>query len=124
MSWQAPTLTVKWGSFFAPDAADEKLIVETVVAAAPYTTERMRMEKLAPLFGIENIEAALAELEEEQQAKADTDLERTTAELAAAHSLTNGNSSKPPGSGAGAGANKKPAPGGGSGSAAPAKPKA
>lgn len=81
MPWQSPTLTVKWGSFFAPDAADEKMIVDTVVAAAPYTTERMRMEKLAPIFSIENVEAALADLEEEKQAELDTEESKADAEL-------------------------------------------
>jgi hypothetical protein len=124
MPWQAPTMTVKWGSYFAPDAADEKLIVDTVVASAPHTTQRMRMEKLAPIFSIENVEAALAELEEEQQAQADADLERTQNELAAAHALTNADSSsKAPGR-AGAGADKKQAPGGRSGGPPTAKPKA
>ncbi len=81
MPWQSPTITVKWGAYFQPDPADEKLIVDTVVAAAPHTTKRMRMEKLAPLFGIENVEAALEELEEEQNADAERELDATTAAL-------------------------------------------
>jgi hypothetical protein len=129
MTWTSPSLTVKWGDYFSRDPAEEKQTVEMVAAAltGKSITRRMAMEKLAPIFGIENIEAALTELEEEQQAAADDELERTQNELAAAHALTNGNSSKPPGgpgSGAGGRGNPKPAPGGVGSGAAPAKPKA
>jgi hypothetical protein len=81
MAWQSPTITVKWGSYFQADPAEEKLIIDGVVAAAPHTTKRMRMEKLAPVFGIENVEAALEELEEEQTADADRELQATKAIL-------------------------------------------
>ncbi len=102
MAWQSPTVTVKWGSFFPSDAADEKLIVDTVVAATPHTTKRMRMEKLAPIFGIENIDAALDDLEGEQEADAERELAATTAALDAEARITGAGKAPadgPPGSG-------------------------
>jgi hypothetical protein len=124
MAWQSPTVTVKWGSYFQPDAADEKTIVDMVVAATPYITKRVALEKLAPIFGIENVEAALEELEGEQAAAADDEAQRAQDELAAAHALTNGTSAKPGGARPGSGSDPKKAPGGGSVRAPAPKPKA
>lgn len=129
MAWQSPSLTVKWGNYFAPDPAEQKQIVELVGEAltAKSITRRMAMEKLAPIFGVENIEAALTELEEEQRAQAESELERAQNELAHAHALTNGNSSKPSGgAGSGTGSRGDPpeATGGGGGGAPAPKPKA
>jgi hypothetical protein len=83
MTWQAPTITVKWGHYFQPDPAEQKQIVELVKAAldAKSITKRMAVEKLAPIFGIENVEAALEEIEEEADAAAERELEATTAAL-------------------------------------------
>ena len=83
MAWQAPAVTVKWGHYFAPDPAEQKQIVELVGAAltAKTITKRMAVDKLAPIFGIENIEAALEAIEEEANAAAERDLAATTAAL-------------------------------------------
>lgn len=129
MAWQAPSLTVKWGSYFQPDPADQKQIVELVKAAldSKAITKRHAVEKLAPIFGIENVEAALEAIEEESQAQAASELERTQNELAAAHALTNGdsNSKAPSGrGGAGSGSDPKQAPGVIGRGAPAAKPKA
>ncbi|HVJ19918.1 MAG TPA: hypothetical protein VM686_31100 [Polyangiaceae bacterium] len=74
---------MKWGSYFAPDVAEQKQVVELVAAArtAKQITGRMAMEKLAPVFGVENIEAALTELEEENDAAAQRELDAATAAL-------------------------------------------
>jgi hypothetical protein len=83
MAWQAPSLTVKWGSYFQPDPADQKQIVELVTAAlnSKAITKRHAVEKLAPIFGIENVEAALEAIEEEADAAAQRELDATTAAL-------------------------------------------
>jgi hypothetical protein len=86
MSWQSPTLTVKWGNYFAPDPAEQKQIVELVKAAleAKTITTRMAVEKLAPIFGIESVELALAEIEKERDESAQRELDAATAALKAA----------------------------------------
>ncbi len=128
MAWQTPSLTVKWGSYFGKDPAEEKATVEFVTAAlaGKAITKRMAIEKLAPIFGIENIEAALTELEEEQAKAADEEAKRAQDELAHAHALANGDNSNqaPNGPGAGAGGNAPKAPNGGSRGGPAAKPKA
>jgi len=78
--WQAPNLKVKWGPYWAPDPEDQKKLVDLVGAAIKQglITERMAIEKLAPIFGIENIDAALealkAENEERKQKEQDEEM--------------------------------------------------
>lgn len=83
MAWQSPTVTVKWGSYFGRDAEEEKATVEMTVAAltGKTITRRTAVEKLAPIFSIENIDAALDELEKEHEADAKRELDATTAAL-------------------------------------------
>lgn len=87
MPWQAPTVTVKWGSYFEPDAEEEHKIVTMVQEAMggksgkPIIQLRHALEKVAPIFGIENIESALADLEKEHEEAAQRELDATTAAL-------------------------------------------
>jgi hypothetical protein len=76
--WQIPTLQVRWGSYFAPDPAEQKVIVEMVLkaleAGVPLLTVKVAIQKLAPIFGIENVTAFIEDLENERlerQAEAD-----------------------------------------------------
>jgi hypothetical protein len=76
--WQIPTLQIRWGDYFKPDAAEQKVITEMVLAALdagiPLLTVKVAIQKLAPIFGIENITAYLEDLEAERlerQAEAD-----------------------------------------------------
>lgn len=122
-----PSLTVKWGSYAKPDPDEESKIVTTVRTAfgggatggQPLITKRAAVEKLAPVFGIENVTAFLEALEEEAEEKAKADAEQSQAELEQMHALANGGQ-KPTGQ------RGAPPPGAGAGSNAPgaAPPKA
>lgn len=71
--WQIPTLQVRWGTYFKPDADEQKKIVEMVLAAleagVPILTVKVAIQKLAPIFGIENVTAFMETLEEERLAR-------------------------------------------------------
>lgn len=79
MAWQAPSITVKWGPYFQPDPAEQAQIVTMAVAAlnAGGITRRQLVEKFAPIFGTENIEAALKDLEDERAANDERELTKT-----------------------------------------------
>lgn len=83
MPWQAPTIAVKWGPYFPPDPEEESKIVSTVQEAlgskngTPIIQLRHAVEKIAPYFGIENIDAALEGLEAEQVERDKKALETT-----------------------------------------------
>ena len=91
MAWQPPTITVKWGSFSKPDPAEEKAIVETVAIALgggkqgykPTITLRQGLQKIAAIFGTENVESALKELEKEAEENAKRELDAAKAAIAA-----------------------------------------
>jgi hypothetical protein len=111
--WQLPTLTLRWGEYFKPDATDDLAIVQLTQAALSggMITKRMALEKIQATFSIENVDEALDAVEEEAaQNKADA-LEQSGAELEQMHSLSenlaNGGPKKPKGAGAAGGANKK-----------------
>lgn len=76
LTWVDPLILLRWGGYFKPDADAEQKLVTTVVAArtARVITARMALEKVAGVFGIENIdqaEKALAdELDEHASAEA------------------------------------------------------
>lgn len=75
MTWQPPTLTLRWGAYFRPDPEDESKVVTTVIAAknAGLITIRSAVEKLRRPFEIENVSQYVEQLEEEaeeRQAKA------------------------------------------------------
>lgn len=118
-----PSLRITWGSYSKPEPEEEQQIVTTVRLAMgggagggePLITKRVAIEKLQPIFGIENIDAMIEELDKEtaeRQAKA---LEHTTAEASALHGIVNddaaGKPSGPPkGNGPGGNAPGDPAP--------------
>lgn len=118
MAWQPPTIKVKWGPYFAADPTEQKSIVDLTVAAMgkggsqALITRRQAVEKIAPVFGIENVEAALVELEKETEERAQRELDAATTALAAA-----GGAERP---GANPGG-KAPAPAGGGGRTAVGK---
>lgn len=73
----AVMLTLKWPrGYVQPDPADEQLVVTMAAAAkeAGLATRRMALEKVARIFGVENVDQAEAALEEEsQKAKQESD---------------------------------------------------
>lgn len=72
--WQIPTLQTKWGTYFAPDVAEQKILIEMVLlaieAGIPLITVKIALQKLAPIFGIENVTAFMEELKKEQAERA------------------------------------------------------
>lgn len=65
--WTDPNITLRWGDYFKPDAADEQQIITGVVAArtAKIITRRTAVEKIQRIFNIENIDQAVDTLEAE-----------------------------------------------------------
>jgi len=80
-SWSGPRLTLKWGKYYRPDAEDEQKTVTTTTQSVGLTTLRTRVQKVAPIFEIEDVETYLASLEAENA-------EREAKEAEAAHTLT------------------------------------
>lgn len=92
--WMAPTLQIIWGDYFKPDP-DEQLKLVTMITTAlnspvPILTTRLALQKLQDIFNIENIAAIEDELATETQARDARELQKTTAEQSALHSLESG----------------------------------
>ncbi len=92
--WQVPSLQVIWGDYFKPDPEDQQKIVAMVVSALgspiPVLTLGLALQKIAPIFGIENIASIQKQLEDEQLDREAKALEKTTAEAAALHKIEAG----------------------------------
>ncbi len=88
--WQIPTLQVVWGSYFRPDVEDETKVVDMVnkalTAAEPTITLTTAVQKLKPIFGIENVAAHVVELEKERARRTKEAADRFAAEQGAMHS--------------------------------------
>lgn len=86
-TWQVPSIQVIWGDYFKPDPEDQQKILSMVVSALaspiPVLTLGLALQKIAPIFGIENIAAIQEQLEQEQADRDAHQLEKTTAEHAA-----------------------------------------
>lgn len=113
-----------WGEYFKPGTDEEKATVELATAAhqAGLITLRLAVEKIQRTFGIDSVDALLAELETERAEKAEREQEALHA-LAAAGGMTDGDDGKGgtgPARGARGGANAPPTAGRGSNGAAPA----
>ncbi len=89
--WQPPTIQVIWGEYFKPDPDDQQKIINMVIAALgspiPVLTVRLALQKLAPIFGIENIAAIEEQLEAEAQIRAERAFENTAREQEMFHGL-------------------------------------
>lgn len=62
-----PVIEVKWGNYFKPDPLEQQQILGMVVEAvtAGLITKKAAVEKIAPIFGIEDVESLLEELKKE-----------------------------------------------------------
>lgn len=74
--WLSPSLRVKWGPYFDLDTSEKMATVAFAQAALggvpePLITKRQAVETIAPVVGIDNVDAAMTALEEEAQQKAD-----------------------------------------------------
>lgn len=91
--WLAPSLRVKWGPYFKLEPSEQKATVEFaqaalgkgpgLVGAAPLITRRQAVEVIAPIMGIENVDAAMEALEAEATADAAANVEKLKAQQAA-----------------------------------------
>ena len=84
MPWVSPSIRCKYGPYFKADA-DEQVKVVTMAqlaSGAPATQpqqlipKRTAVEMIAPIFGLENVDAVLDTLEKEQQEKDDKAAEK------------------------------------------------
>jgi hypothetical protein len=66
--WLDPSLSLRWGPYTKLDGAEQSAIVTATIAAKKngIITTRMAVEKVARIFNVENVDAALTALEEEK----------------------------------------------------------
>jgi hypothetical protein len=91
--WLAPSLRVKYGPYFRLEATEQKSTVDFVQSALGHgagmkdapalITRRQAVEILAPIVGIENVDAAMDALEQEVADDADAAAEKLKAAQAA-----------------------------------------
>ncbi len=65
---------VKWGDYFKADPEEQKKLLDlaaTALKGTPLVTRRKAVEKVASIFGIEDVGALMTELEKEDQARAE-----------------------------------------------------
>jgi hypothetical protein len=85
----SPTLQVQWGAYFKPDPTEQLAVVQMTQAALgggaaggePLITKRIAVERLKPIFGIENVDAVLKDLEKEADERAQRELDAATAQI-------------------------------------------
>lgn len=100
-----PELDLKWPDHFMPGPQEELYTVQAVMAAAAEVPQRYRLQKLAPIFGIDNVDIAMDELAEEKEAKAQADIEQ---QHALVKSLADADPTAAQGPAGGGASNKKP----------------
>lgn len=90
-AWLEPSLSLRWGSYSKLDGDEQVKIVQATIQAKKegICTTRQAVEKVAPIFGTENVDAVLQALEEEAADRAAKALEQTKAEQQSLHDLTN-----------------------------------
>jgi N-methylhydantoinase B/oxoprolinase/acetone carboxylase alpha subunit len=69
--WLKPSLALRWGSYTKLDGDEQQQIVDATIKSheAGLITLRMAVEKLAPIYGIENVDAVLEALKKEGEEK-------------------------------------------------------
>lgn len=117
--WHPPALQTAWGDYFKADPSEQQLLVTMVVAAlecdTPILTVRVAVEKLAPIFGIDDVTAFLAELQKEvdggaakKSADASADIKAAMAQLTKPNATPPNGSGAPPAEAGTAGSSKRP----------------
>lgn len=91
MPWLEPSLSLRWGSYSKLDGDEQVKIVTATIQAKKegICTTRQAVEKVAAIFGTENVDAVLEALEEEAADRAAKALEQTKAEQQSLHELAN-----------------------------------
>lgn len=84
-------LSLRWGPYMKLDGDEQGKIVTAALACRKENeiTRRMFVEKVAPIFGIENVDAAVDAIEKENEENAKKMLEQTTAEQKSMHAIAN-----------------------------------
>lgn len=69
-NWVDPMLFLKWGPYFKPNAEDQSKILDATIKARSETliTLQTAVEQIAPIFGIENVDEYVDNLEEQAEA--------------------------------------------------------
>jgi len=123
---QLPSISLRWGPYTKTSPEEQTQVVAMVQQAlgAGGTGEqlipkRVAIEKIAPIFGIDNVDAILESLEDEQAEKDERAAEQMKTEADILHSAANDPAGAKPGGSASGGKAR-----GGSASAPAAKPKA
>jgi hypothetical protein len=65
--WLGPHVTLKWGDYFDPSSADKEAALKVAMTASgnkPLITAKTALASVATLFGIEDVEAELANANE------------------------------------------------------------
>lgn len=98
MSWSDPSLSLRWGPYTKLDGQEQQLVVTAAISAkkAGLVTMRTAVEKIAGIFGIENVDAALVALETERDENAKRALDQQATLEHAMNKLADG-SETPPG---------------------------
>ncbi len=67
MTWCPPSISLRWGAYFKPDADDDAKAVDTAIKArdGKIITLRSAVESVKGTFNIENVDQYLEALEEE-----------------------------------------------------------
>lgn len=67
VGWTSPELTLTWGEYFTDNALDElnRIRVAAEASAAKLIRKRDAVAKVAPIFGIKDIDEAVEEIEDE-----------------------------------------------------------
>jgi hypothetical protein len=96
--WLEPSLSLRWGPYAKLDGDEQSKIVTATIAAkdAGICTTRQAVEKVAPVFGTENVDAVLAALEKEADERAKKMLDQQMTLEHSMAKLANG-SEAPPG---------------------------
>lgn len=83
-----PELELRWGPYFKLDSSDEKAVADALASIDKVIgiTDRMKLRKLRSILGIDNIDAALEEIEEERERRVLEAQERMKSEASAFHS--------------------------------------
>ena len=91
MPWLEPSLSLRWGPYTKLDGDEQGIIVKATLVAKEggIITTRMAVEKIAPFFGIENVDAAIEAIEEEKKKNAEEALQQTVAEQKSLHGIMN-----------------------------------
>ncbi len=124
MPWLDPSLSLRWGPYTKLDGDEQAKIVDATLKAKQggIITTRMAVEKVGGIFGIENVDAALNALEQEQQATDAREIAKTTAQATAEqdnlHRLASENAKADRGRGGGQSSGASKGRGGGGSAAA------